>query len=388
MPIFPFGNDPAKIERYKAFWNRAGVKRPLVGFSFVGWFPLSEFEACKSWASADCLTPEMVDPEAFLPDHLRMLREGEAIDDDLIRGACPAQVAIAWLPGMLGCEVAHPAAEHSGRGAAFVLGRSAGGPPGPRPSLVPEVHGVRRRRWCARPDGSFPVSHSPESGPTDLHAGLRGHTESVLDLADEPAKSAELLWRLGEIFRDATEEIWKRLPLFHGGYFDAQYSLWAPGPIIRMQEDATAVYSPALYRRFVQPVDRMLAAQLRQQLHPSALDLDVPAGRPSRSRRDPVLRGQQRRRGPPVKDMVPVLPADSSGREAAADPRLVHPRRIAPADGLPDAARPVPQHHGQRHERGRVATAARRPVTYFEDFVALSPEIGIRDRGGRGRRRR
>jgi hypothetical protein len=28
-----------------------------------------------------------------------------------------------------------------------------------------------------------------------------------------------------------------------------------------MQEDATAVYSPALYRRFVQPVDRMLAQQ-------------------------------------------------------------------------------------------------------------------------------
>jgi hypothetical protein len=28
-----------------------------------------------------------------------------------------------------------------------------------------------------------------------------------------------------------------------------------------MQEDATAVYSPALYRRFVQPVDRMIASR-------------------------------------------------------------------------------------------------------------------------------
>jgi len=35
----------------------------------------------------------------------------------------------------------------------------------------------------------------------------------------------------------------------------------APGPIIRMQEDATAAYSPRLYRRFVQPVDRMFAAR-------------------------------------------------------------------------------------------------------------------------------
>ncbi len=46
-----------------------------------------------------------------------------------------------------------------------------------------------------------------------------------------------------------------------GGYFDAQYSLWSPGPIIRVQEDATAVYSPQLYRKLVQPVDRMLAGQ-------------------------------------------------------------------------------------------------------------------------------
>jgi hypothetical protein len=56
------------------------------------------------------------------------------------------------------------------------------------------------------------------------------------------------------------EAIWRRVPLFHDGYFDAQYCLWSPGPIIRIQEDATAVYSPDLYRRLVQPVDRMLAA--------------------------------------------------------------------------------------------------------------------------------
>jgi hypothetical protein len=49
--------------------------------------------------------------------------------------------------------------------------------------------------------------------------------------------------------------------LYHGGYFDAQYQLWAPGPIIRMQEDATAVFSPQLYRELVQPVDRMIARQ-------------------------------------------------------------------------------------------------------------------------------
>ena len=56
---------------------------------------------------------------------------------------------------------------------------------------------------------------------TDLHAVSRGHNESILDLVDEPEKSAELLWRLGGMFREFTEELWKRVPLFHGGYFDA-----------------------------------------------------------------------------------------------------------------------------------------------------------------------
>ncbi len=258
MPKVPFGNDPAKIARYRAFWNRDDVARPLVGFSFVGWFPLGEFAACATWGAADYLTPEMVDPEAFLPDHLRMLREGEQVDDDLIRGACPAQVAVPWMHGIAGANLRILPQNVLGEERRLSWSEALGirlDPDNPWFRRYLEFAGTLVREA----GGRFPVSHSPESGPTDLHAVLRGHTESILDLADEPEKSAELLWRLAEICRNVTEEIWKRLPLFHGGYFDAQYSLWAPGPIVRMQEDATAVYSPALYRRFVQPVDRMLA---------------------------------------------------------------------------------------------------------------------------------
>ncbi len=258
MAKVPFGNDPAKIDRYRAFWNREEVTRPLVGFSFVGWFPLGEFAARKTWGSCDYLTADMIDPEAFLDDHLRMLREGEVIDDDIIRGACPAQVAIPWLPGMLGCKMRILPQNVLGEeqrlswSEAFQVRLDYGNPWFQKYIEFAEV-------LVRSASGSFPVSHAPEIGPSDLHAVLRGHTQSILDLADEPEKSARLLWRLAEVCREITEELWKRIPLFHAGYFDAQYSLWAPGPIIRMQEDATAVYSPALYRQFVQPVDRMLA---------------------------------------------------------------------------------------------------------------------------------
>ena len=100
-----FGNDPAKIERYLSFWKREDVKRPLVGFTFIGWFPFGEFTACKAWSSARYLTPAMIAPQAFMDDYIRMLREGETLDDDIIRGACPMQVAVPFLPGMLGCKL-------------------------------------------------------------------------------------------------------------------------------------------------------------------------------------------------------------------------------------------------------------------------------------------
>lgn len=253
-----FGNDPRKIERYRAFWERAAVARPLVGFTQIGWFPLLEFASSQAWMEHRYLLPDMIDVQAVVDDHVRMVCEGELIDDDLIRGAGPMQVAVPFLPGMLGSslrilpENVMGEEQHLTWDAALRIG------------LDKENAWFRKylelgAALAERADGRFPVSHGAEIGPTDMHALLRGHGQSILDLIDEPEKSAKLLRRLGEIMKTLTEELWQRMPLFHGGYFDAQYSLWSPGPIIRMQEDATAVYSPALYRSLVQPVDRALA---------------------------------------------------------------------------------------------------------------------------------
>jgi hypothetical protein len=256
----PFGNDPAKIARYQAFWDRSAVARPLVGFSLVGWFPVQEFQACRAWQGVDCVTPEMIRPQAFLDDHLRLLREGEILDDDLIRGACPGQVAIPWLPGIAGCRMRVFPDSILGEEQCLSLEQAA--------SLKLDRDDPWFRKYVEfglalvrAAEGRFPVGHSAEVGPTDLHALLRGHTRSIMDLVDEPERAAEILSNLGEFFYRVQQEFWNRMPLFHGGYFDAQYSLWSPRPIMRLQEDATAVYSPSLYRKFVQPVERALAGR-------------------------------------------------------------------------------------------------------------------------------
>lgn len=254
----PFGNDPAKTERYRAFWGREAVERPLVGFSFKSWFPLEEYAASAAWQSARRLTPEMVRPEEFMDDQERLLREGEALDDDILRGACPSQ-AVPWIAGMLGSELS------------ILPGSILGEERNLSWDGIDHVRIEHENPWfrkyiefaealVARSAGRFPVSHGTLQGPSDISALLRGHSQSILDLLDEPEKSSQLLWRMGKAFREITQEVWRHIPRFYDGYFDAQYQLWAPGPIARMQEDATALYSPELYREFVQPVDRELAS--------------------------------------------------------------------------------------------------------------------------------
>lgn len=304
MTKAPFGNDPSKIERYRAFWSREAVTRPMVGFSLVGWFPLLEFSASQVWQGQRYLLPDMLDPQHVVDDHVRMLRREEPIDDDLIRGVGPMQVAVPFLPGILGCQLRVLAENVMGEEQHLSWDEALD------KRLDPENAWYQKYLQLAealveRAQGRFPVSHGAEIGPTDMHAVLRGHSQSIIDMIDEPEKTGQLLWRLGEIFAALTQELWQRVPLFHGGYFDAQYSLWAPGPIIRMQEDATAVYSPQLYRELVQPVDRMLASQFECNfihLHSTSMFI-----------LDAILEIEQLRclevnndaSGPPVKEMIP-----------------------------------------------------------------------------------
>ena len=306
MPGAPFGNSPEKIDKYRAFWKLEDVRRPLVGFSFASWFPLGEFSACKAWGSSRYLTPEMIAPQAFLDDHISMLREGDTVEDDILRGACPTQVGVLFLPGMLGGQVR-------------LLPENCLGEERNLPwEEALQVRLNRQSPWfkvyieflqalVAASEGRFPVSHAPDLGPTDLHAVLRGHTQSIIDLFDEPEKSAQLLSNMGEVMREYFEESWKRIPQFHGGYFDAQYSLWSRGPIIRIQEDATAVYSPQLFRKLVQRVDRKLASHFASafiHLHSTSMFLleaflEIEEIRCYEINNDAC--------GPPIKEMVPYF---------------------------------------------------------------------------------
>lgn len=258
MAKAPFGNDPAKVEGYRRFWNRADAVRPLVGFTLRGFLPMDEYAVCGTWPIDGELTPDMVVPDAFLEDEERLLSEGDLLDDDILRGDMPAAAVIPWLSGMLGSRLRVLPGNVLGEDRALSW------------EAIEKLHLDRNNPWFQKyvefaqalvrhARGLYPVSHGSLIGPCDLLAEWRGHTQSILDILEEPERATQALWRATHIFEEATVEIWKHLPLFAGGYFDGMYQLWSPQPIIRMQEDASGLYSPALYRKFLQPLDRYLA---------------------------------------------------------------------------------------------------------------------------------
>ncbi|MGQ9552955.1 MAG: hypothetical protein ACUVWR_02460 [Anaerolineae bacterium] len=252
---YPFGNDPTKIDRYRRFWAREPVQRPLVGFSLKSWFPMLEFAAARAWRGHGWLTVDMVQPQEFVPDQERLLREGEVMDDDIIRGTCPAQEALQWFHPILGAPLR-------------ILEESTLAPDLNLP--WDKIEGLaldRNNPWFRKylefvrvlveaSQGRYPVSHATLVGPSDIAASLRGHSNMILDFYDAPEKLYCLLWRVQEIFREVQEAVWSIAQPWQGGYFDAQYSLWCPAPTVRMQEDASGLFSPKLYRELLQPVDR------------------------------------------------------------------------------------------------------------------------------------
>jgi hypothetical protein len=271
-----FGNDPKKIEAYQDFWKREPVKRPIIGFSKVGWFPVEYFGACKSWNVDDLLQADMIDPGEWLDDQERLIEEGDVFDDDILRGVCPTQVALpVFLPATFGCDIRVLPNTVLAEERALSWDHA----------LLAEIDSDSPWMRCylsfiaalvERANGRYPVSHGAELGPSDLHAVLRGHNQALFDLVDSPLETAQLLMRMGKAFAEFTRLAWEQIPLYHGGYFDAQYQLWAPGPIARLQEDASASFSPEIYRSLVRPTDEFVAASFEccfMHVHTTSLHL-------------------------------------------------------------------------------------------------------------------
>ncbi len=264
----------AKLEKYREFWDLKTVKRPLVGFDVGGWFPFDRYADLRGIPERGELQPERLSAERCLPDYRAFLARSREVPDDFIKGACPIS-AIPWLEAILGCRL-----ERSGQ-SVWAVERKADWAELEGLKLPKDSPWFRKyiefvRALTADAAGDYPVGMPILRGAADIMGALRGHTEAIMDLLESPDEAKALAARAADALIDLTREHHAATEPFCGGYFIEQYCMWAPGPLVRMQEDASAVYSPTLYRDIVREEDRRVARAFPYSLihlHSSSLFL-------------------------------------------------------------------------------------------------------------------
>jgi hypothetical protein len=87
----------------------------------------------------------------------------------------------------------------------------------------------------------------------DVLASLRGGQTLLFDLMDRPDWVEAKIWEINQLWFDAYQRIYDIIKLEDGGAGYGAFYLWGTGKTAKVQCDASAAFSPDMYRRFVMP---------------------------------------------------------------------------------------------------------------------------------------
>jgi hypothetical protein len=251
-------------------WLARANERPLIGFTLGSYYPLRRYARGVRRLPNGPVRPEDVFVEDYLEDTERLYRMHEEAGGDMVFCAAPF-LGMPWVEASLGCGVV---ADHG-------TGSTRSVPPARFDGHVPEFSAenpwVRKmlefipalERQSA---GRYPVGVTLMRGIADLLSAVYGHENFVLRMLDAPEEVHDVVARLTDYWIAFGRCLLDRLPQFRGGTGSFFYSLWCPGRMIWLQEDAVALLSPKLYREFIYEADCRVATAMEHtvmHLHPS-----------------------------------------------------------------------------------------------------------------------
>lgn len=253
-----------------ARWLRRENDRPLIGFTLGSYYPLHRYRTGVRRLPEGPVQPADIHVEDYLEDTERLYRQHEEAGGDFVFSAAPF-LGLPWLEASLGCGVV---ADH-GTGSTRSL------PPASFDGRIPEFS--PHNPWVSKmlefipalerqSGGRYPVGVTLMRGISDLLSALYGSENFVLRMYDDPDEVHAVVERLTDYWIAFGQCLLGHLPEFHGGTGSFFYSLWCPGRMIWLQEDAVALLSPRMYREFVYPADCRIAAAFENtvmHLHPS-----------------------------------------------------------------------------------------------------------------------
>ena len=245
-----------KLMKHKAFWECQAVARPLVGVVVGGWSRFLQNPGADVLWGEGLLDPELLDPEEFVVDNRMLLEQYEELNDEVYHTAQPFP-AVPWLEAIAGCPVQRSSNHLWAQQVPEILERAgdvAYDPTNPWVEKYLEFLDVYGRRLS--PDSA--IAQSIIRGPADVACALLGEERMVFAFHDEPRRIGLLLEKLTVLAEAFIREQASHVPPFRGGSVIGQFEIWTPGTAVRLQEDALALLSPAIYREFLAPLHARL----------------------------------------------------------------------------------------------------------------------------------
>jgi hypothetical protein len=123
------------------------------------------------------------------------------------------------------------------------------------------------RRCTALARGKYLVGCPDLIENMDVLSSLRGAQTLLFDLVERPGWVEQKIWEINEVWFAAYQRIYDLIKLEDGSSAFGAFYLWGPGKVAKVQCDASAMFSPKMYRRFVVPALTAQCAWLDHSLY-------------------------------------------------------------------------------------------------------------------------
>jgi hypothetical protein len=87
----------------------------------------------------------------------------------------------------------------------------------------------------------------------DVLSSLRGAQTLCMDMVERPEWVEQKIWEINEVWFAAYQRIYDIIKLEDGSSAFGAFYIWGPGKTAKLQCDASAMFSPRMYKRFVVP---------------------------------------------------------------------------------------------------------------------------------------
>ncbi|MBN2357478.1 hypothetical protein JXO59_15300 [candidate division KSB1 bacterium] len=269
-----------KIERHRAFLHRQNADRPLFGCVY-GWENVNRYTGDPAgFFPAGEVHFDDISCERFRPMYRSYA--GKLDDSDDWLATLEPLPFFPWCEAAAGCAVKYTGKNFwssrtiddlSDERLAELVHRFRDRLKSLRESLTDRIEKPPRAAatWPEK-YGDFidylteyfgdrhPIGQTILRGPLDIAAAVMGEEAMILQMFQQPSLMTEFLELAGELFMLFIDVQTRYMHSFAGGFVIGTYYVWTPARNIRMQEDAMALLSPDMYRRFAHPVDCAIAA--------------------------------------------------------------------------------------------------------------------------------